>query len=196
MKLHTYHVLDCKKIYKNECSAMVSKKIQKRKSKHKNTRTISIEKCANPREPHGAYFCDHHSDTLLGMVVKKSTIPNAGYGLFATRAFKKEEIIDLYEGRVIKSKREGDELEKKNLATYFMESRNGDIIDSIETDSCYCRFANEPVLIKDINCYFDTKGPRVVCMRAYRDIEPGEELFAHYGDCYERKGYEMPQPEK
>lgn len=199
--------LNCKKINKKKCSAILSKKYQrKNNNSSSNTNnsatppttmassTIIIQKCEKNREPHGAYLCDACSSRMLGLVIKQSTIPGANYGLFATRNFKKGEFIDWYEGNVIKSKRQMDLLEKRGLATYFMESRNGDIIDSIATDSCFCRFANEAVFKKDFNCEFVNCGPREVGMVALRDIEASEdnhvELFVYYGSDYGRENYE------
>lgn len=110
-----------------------------------------------------------------------------GYGLFARRAFKKDEFVGEYVGKVRKCRRFSPELNGycMHLPSRFW-SFHYYVIDA-ESDGNEMRFANHsdeatmrPISLLDRNLLH-------VGLFAKRDIEPGEELTFNYGKDYWQK---------
>ena len=76
-----------------------------------------------------------HKDVPFGLPifeVKHSTIPNAGYGLFAINAFPAGEIVGLFHGEILhKSSKRKSKLSGKfpRESIYAMEREDGSIVD-------------------------------------------------------------------
>ncbi len=121
-----------------------------------------------------------------GTFVKKSTIPNAGNGLFAKRSFKKDDFIDFYLGEIIYDK---DKLKKDNRYLFFNEKGNFYIDGKFGNKVKYINHNNDVdlrncaykyYLLPDINILY----PIVVCIK---DVNEGEEFFCDYGRYYKIK---------
>lgn len=132
----------------------------------------------------------HQCTVGNGLRVKKSFIPDAGFGLFATRDFLKNEYITHYEGDLI-SRQEalarrsrGEDSHIKCL--HLM----GDCIDGIKGNSAVkgcggASLVNDARSQKGNNTRFETRNG-TIWLRATRDIAKGEELLASYGRTYWR----------
>lgn len=125
-----------------------------------------------------------------GLKVDTSLIKRAGFGLFATRDFRKNEYITHYEGEMI-SRQEalarrsrGEDSHIKCL--HLM----GDCIDGIKgkfaVKGCGgASLVNDARSQRGNNSRFETRNG-TIWLRATRDIAKGEELYASYGRTYWR----------
>ena len=123
-----------------------------------------------------------------GLRVGPSLIKLAGFGLFATREFIKNEYITHYEGEKI-SRQEallrrlrGEDSHIKCL--YLM----GDCIDGIKGKAVVkgcggASLANDARTQKENNTRYETRNG-TIWLRATRDIAKGEELLVSYGRAY------------
>ena len=119
------------------------------------------------------------------LVVKKSTIPGAGKGLFTLKFIAKGKKITEYKGKVSNWK-EVNHNDGMNAYIYYV-NKNHVIDGSTNTDNL-ARYINdakgcEPGERPKNNCYFVNEGIRVF-IEAKRDIEAGAELFVGYGKEY------------
>lgn len=113
--------------------------------------------------------------------IAKSTLDEAGYGLFADRDFKSDETIGFYLGEI-------RSLNSDTQSVYRIQIDDC-IIDGPgrPTNGKFMYYgmhmANDPSIKGQPNVHniaFHTKGE--VC--TLRDIRAGEELFVNYGDAY------------
>ena len=119
--------------------------------------------------------------------VKKSTLPNAGKGLFTDKFIKKGDIVCEYEGERItwaEAIRRND-LDKGGYV-YFINEKN--CIDAFEYKNTFGRYANDAAGLgrvpgKRNNSTYDVVKNRVY-IRATRNIEAGSEIFVSYGRSY------------
>ena len=119
-------------------------------------------------------YCARHLDEYLGLAIRPSTLPGGGLGLFATRFFKRGVTIDRYAG-VVRS--------HHSPGRYVMQTLSGRFIDAAQPNSCAIRFANDNTPAPaNVHCLEDWYGHVDAC--AKRPIQPGEELFLHYGSAY------------
>lgn len=121
------------------------------------------------------------------VIVKKSTLPKAGKGLFTDKDVKKDEIVCEYEGELIN----WDEAIKRNDKgkggyVYFINSKN--CIDAFDFKNSFGRYANDAAGVGRINgfrnnsTYFEKKNR--VFIKATRNIKAGSEIFVSYGRAY------------
>jgi hypothetical protein len=133
----------------------------------------------------------------VGLVVRLSTIPLAGRGLFTTRAFPAGSVVCVYTGEVLKTAvaialPDKAYLMRLGPQTYInaTEAEHGHVLARYIND---CR--NDALL----NVTF-VKLPEERCAHvvALRDIAAGEELFVSYGRWYWLKepGQRLPTPPK
>ena len=132
-----------------------------------------------PRMTVAGPVCTQHASEIYGVEVKDSNIENAGRGLFATRRFRKKEIIEEYKGTIVI-----DEPSEDVLLPYAITTKTDVIIDASETTSCLVRFINGVREEKDANVFFEDYGIDQVRIRTTRPIKKGEELYAYYGTEY------------
>jgi SET domain-containing protein len=136
----------------------------------------------------------HHAVRVVslgnGIECKPSTLPDdAGFGLFATRPFKKGSIITWYDGERI-SRNEALNRRKINKSSHI-KSLNylGDCIDGIKGESNMmigrggASLANDARSFVRNNCSYVTKNNNIY-LKAKRDLIEGEELFVSYGKSY------------
>ena len=118
------------------------------------------------------------------LVVKKSTIPGAGKGLFTRVSIPKDTRIVEYKGRITVWKEVANDSD--NGYIYSVNSKH--VIDAKRTLSALARYANDArglTRIKGItnNCDYINDGTRVY-ITSKRAIDAGEEILVSYGKEY------------
>ena len=122
------------------------------------------------------------------LAVKKSPIPGAGYGLFATRRFKKGEWITPYYGFVSKQPPQDTKY------SIYLPQRHA-YLDAPDSWNCAARFANDAEgsskLKKENNVtfaslYSKNGDERGIWLKAIRDVPKGAEILVSYGSGYWR----------
>src|SRR5215471_16286393 len=117
--------------------------------------------------------------------VKKSSLPNAGKGLFTIKPIKKGTRIIEYKGRVTTwSEVDHD----KGTNGYILYVKRNHVIDARPYKRAKGSFANDPRGIKKIkglvnNADYVEDGLRVY-IEARKDIPAGGEIFVDYGKDY------------
>jgi uncharacterized protein len=119
------------------------------------------------------------------LYVKKSTIPNAGKGLFTKKFIPKGTRIVEYKGRRSTWKEVKDE-DGKNGYIFYINRNN--VIDGLPYKSALARYANDArglVRIKGLtnNCDYEVEGTRAY-IESKKDIPAGSEIFVDYGKDY------------
>lgn len=134
-----------------------------------------------------------------GLEIKKSLIEGAGNGLFATRDFKKGEIITIYEGETI-NREKADELARKGLDSHIRSlCLLRTAIDGIKNPkeafgkggASFCNDASYQTDFQN-NSKFAVNvdrhtGKNTCFLKALKDIYEGDEVFASYGNDYWRR---------
>src|SRR4030095_15704964 len=121
---------------------------------------------------------EHH------LVVKRSSLPGAGKGLFTTKFIPKGTRIVEYKGRIVPWK----EVSHKDANRYVLYVNRSHVIDAEPYKKAMGRFANDArglVRIKGItnNSVYVKDGSRVF-ITANKNISPGSEIFVDYGREY------------
>ena len=123
-------------------------------------------------------------DSNGAVKINTSQIPNAGKGLFALVEFKRGDIVCEYEGEIVT----WAECEKRS-----QEGHEG-YADAYFTPWAFGRYANDARGVGRVeglknNAQYEIKrrdGVQKVFIVATRTIQPGQEVFVHYGDDYWR----------
>ena len=121
------------------------------------------------------------------LLVKKSSLPNAGKGLFVKRDVKKGERIVEYLGEIITEK-ELDKRAEKDIYGYAFYINRNRCIDAYYTPEALARYANDAsglVKVKGLSnnaCYEIWKNRGWIT--AEKDIKAGSEIFVSYGKEY------------
>ena len=123
------------------------------------------------------------------LIVKKSTIPSAGKGLFLKRDVKKGERIVEYLGEIIGWKECDIRAERDEGGYIFYVSRKK-CIDAFNTPEALARFANDAkglTKVKGINnnCQYEIY-KNSGWIAATKDINSGSEVLVSYGAEYWR----------
>ncbi|WP_126974253.1 SET domain-containing protein [Gynurincola endophyticus] len=119
------------------------------------------------------------------LVVKKSTLPGAGKGLFTKIFIPKGAFIVEYKGKV-SSWKEAEPKEGFNGYIYYI-TRNT-VIDAMGDPEAIARYANDAKGISKVkgisnNAAYHEEGKRVFIV-AKKDIPKGSEIFVDYGKEY------------
>jgi hypothetical protein len=119
------------------------------------------------------------------LVVKKSTIPGSGSGLFTKKFIPKGTRIVEYKGRISSWKDVKDEDGKNGYIFYV--NRNH-VINALPVRSALARYANDArglVRIKGLtnNCDYITDGKQAF-IESKKDIPAGAEILVDYGADY------------
>ena len=130
-------------------------------------------------EPVPSYY--HTSPYTLD--IRKSTITNAGLGVFTVKDIPAGAYIDMYTGDLL------------SIATslYYFQIDDGIGIDAGSYPRCYMAMLNDG--FEKNNCEFRVDDEtRQVSVWSIRDVMAGEELFVSYGDDYWIAFFEKPVP--
>ncbi|MGC1240406.1 MAG: SET domain-containing protein-lysine N-methyltransferase [Chryseosolibacter sp.] len=119
------------------------------------------------------------------LVVKKSTIPNSGKGLFTKKSIPKGTRIVEYKGRISSWKDVKDEDGKNGYIFYVTRNH---VINALPVKSALARYANDArgiVRIKGLtnNCDYITEGNQAF-IESKKDIPAGAEILVDYGGDY------------
>jgi hypothetical protein len=129
-------------------------------------------------------YCWNHLRSIHGLRIKKSTVPNAGFGLFADRRLSAGTDIDYTGDRVpLDSDSDG--------GVYFLKVGIRTAIDAARTDAGEGRWVNDPRgtdrRANSVFVLYTPPGrPRQASVRTLRPIEKGEEIMVKYGGSYWR----------
>ena len=135
-------------------------------------------------------------------LIKKSTIPNAGNGLFAAVKIKNGDVIGELGGRLVA---ENDRsLDNHYIASIpecaWAKTQPYKYLDSKEYGGHVSRINFAPSKINGIETHFQNAAIKQVCQHPYfifvglKDIEPGTEIWASYGPHYDYDPF-MKAPE-
>jgi SET domain-containing protein len=118
------------------------------------------------------------------LVVKKSTIPGSGKGLFTTVFIEKGSRIVEYKGRITTWKEV--EHNSDNMYLYTVNPRH--VIDAGRTKKALARYSNDArglTRVKGItnNCVYVNDGLRAF-IEAAKNIPAGAEILVDYGKAY------------
>jgi SET domain-containing protein len=135
-------------------------------------------------------------------VIKKSTIPNAGNGLFAAVRIKKGEVIGELGGRLVSDNDPagGNHYIAAIPECAWKETHPYKYIDSKDHGAHVSRINFAPSEINGIETNFQNATIKQICHHPYfvfialKDIEPGAEIWSSYGPNYEYDGF-MSAPE-
>ena len=123
----------------------------------------------------------------MALIVKKSQLPNAGKGLYTTKAIKKGEKVIEYKGEIIDWK----EYEKRVALDedgYLFFINKKKCIDAYHTPEHKARYANDAAglsVVKGLknNCKYEVFDDKCFIV-AEKNINPGEEIFVTYTKEY------------
>jgi SET domain-containing protein len=119
------------------------------------------------------------------LVVKKSTLPGSGKGLFTKKAIPKGTNITEYKGKIsnwVNANHAGGD------NPYIFYVNRNHVIDALKRLSSLARYANDGLGLSRIkgvtnNCKYVTKGKRVF-LHSTKDIAANAELLVDYGRDY------------
>lgn len=119
------------------------------------------------------------------LFVKKSTIPNAGKGLFTKKFIPKGSHIVEYKGK-ISSWKDVKHEDGKNAYIFYVNRNH--VINGEKAMKTFARYANDAKGLVKIKGLTNNSEYAVVGLKAYieskRDIPAGSEIFVDYGDEY------------
>lgn len=141
----------------------------------------------------------------MSLEIKKSRIPGAGKGLFATTLFKRGERVIEYTGEIItwaECKKRNETLDGVGAYYFYVSSRK--CVDAQNCLDSMARYANDAAGIARIpgirnNSRFEViKGKPYII--ASRNIKPGDEIFVGYGkeywDAMRENGFGLDKKQK
>jgi len=142
------------------------------------------DRCKNKVAKQGP-MCWVHGKTKQGLEIQKSTLANAGCGLYATREFDRGDEIGQYKGEVI-GKRELYQRYHNGDAPYVIKVQKNTYVDARKSTSCLGRYLNHKPprtanteFVKPVG-----RRPKHVNIVSTKRIRPGQELFVNYGKNY------------
>jgi uncharacterized protein len=135
-------------------------------------------------------------------VIKTSTIPNAGNGLFAVVHIRKGEVIGELGGRLLTEEEypEDNHYLAGILECAWEETRPYTYLDSKDFGGNVSRINFAPSKINGIETHFQNAEILRLCTHPYfvfvalQDIEPGAEIWSSYGPSYNYDGF-MREPD-
>lgn len=134
----------------------------------------------------GSKLTSKHSINADNVLIKKSTIPNAGLGVFALKRFKKNELLAEYTGKMLSVQEYESQPIPSPYIWMLMDTADIPIgyIDALDRKYAnWTRFVNCPRNLKEENVIAIQKMYKLFYY-AKRDIKPNEELLVWYGPDY------------
>lgn len=136
-------------------------------------------------------MCPQHARSVWGVEVRLSTIPNAGDGLFATRDFRRGDIVCSYPGRIM-AKGAFD----ANPSAYGVKLHDASVLDARRTSDGFGRYANAAQRAGQVNGQLISerkvmgrKGSgKKILLQATKPIAAGTEVLLRYGNEYNWAG--------
>lgn len=117
------------------------------------------------------------------ITIKKSSIPNAGKGVFATIDIPKGTTIGEYIGKIYTG-RDMENTSGDYLFSVRIKGKDIKIIDGKnKKESSWVRFVNSPLKFEDGNAHFYQYSKRIF-LKTKENIKKGDEILAYYGDDY------------
>lgn len=118
------------------------------------------------------------------LLVKTSTLPNAGYGLFTKISFKKGDLVTEYKGR----RRTWAQVEDDVDNGYIYHIDDDNVIDAKNNKNSFGRYANDAMGLQRVsginnNAEYCEEDNRVF-IRAKKNIPAGAEILVSYGRLY------------
>src|SRR6185312_1959687 len=119
----------------------------------------------------------------MALLVKTSTLPKAGKGLFTDKAIKKSAKVIEYKGEIIDWKEyEKRVLEDKDGYLFYINKNR--CIDAYSTPQHKARYANDAEGLSRVKGLKNNSEYEIFGDKCYivsdRDIEAGEEIFVSY----------------
>jgi len=132
----------------------------------------------------GTDVCHVHRKSL-GLRVGGSLIPNAGKGLFATKVFRKNEVIGFYAGKAITTQQKNERYGADSTVPYMIDGTTGMHIDSACLRSLMSIANGSPFKTRS-NAKFSTRpmGDGTVKVTATDRLNVGDEIIIFYGPLY------------
>jgi len=132
-------------------------------------------------------------------VIKQSTIPNAGNGLFAVVRIKKGEVIGELGGRLVSDDgyAQGNHYIASIPQCAWEKTHPYKYIDSKDYGGNVSRINFAPSEVNGIETNFQNAAIKQICEHPYfifialKDIEPGAEIWSSYGPDYEYDKFMM-----
>ncbi len=123
----------------------------------------------------------------MALIVKKSTLPNAGKGLFTSTPIKKGTRVIEYLGEIIDWKEYERRVEKDEDGYLFFINKKT-CIDAWNTPEHKARYANDAAGLSKVkgmknNCEYEIEGKQCFILST-KDIAAGEEIFVSYTKEY------------
>lgn len=123
----------------------------------------------------------------MALLVKTSTLPNSGKGLFTDKPIKKGKKIIEYKGEIIDWK-EYEERVKEDKDGYLFFINKKRCIDAFATPEFKARYANDAEGLSRVKGLKNNSSYEIFGDQCYivseRDIEAGEEIFVDYTKEY------------
>lgn len=110
-------------------------------------------------------------------IVKKSSLPNAGFGLYANQEFEKGDFVAEFLGEFLTM----EEAKQRTDRRYMFQYTKNIILDSKNID-CLAKYANssrKTTFQNNVTWIVDYRNKRVY-LKATRKIQINEEIFAPY----------------
>jgi len=127
-------------------------------------------------------YCGPHTKSEMGLSVRKSNIAKAGLGLFAERAFKKDEQICEYTGDKLTIAQYDKRYGEDAMGSYGLQLNDKYVIDAAKTTSGVARYACDfHGSRKRPNAEYVSDSGHVYIV-AIRNIKLGDEIYTDYGD--------------
>ena len=137
------------------------------------------------------YMCGVHS-AEKGLCISKSSLPDAGRGLFACKKYTYGEVIDVFFGIEYtnqtfdlwnKLERQVG-LESSNMPSWMYALRTekkdtGVYVPKVSTSS-FAMYANDPQQYSRVNAQYRTEKQQFPQLLATKIIHPGQEIFVRY----------------
>ena len=127
------------------------------------------------------------------LIVRVSTIPNSGYGLFTRRAYKEGDFIEEYTG-IVRNEQQKQARYPNDEGMYIAYVKKDMYIDACDPAlSSLARYANTAGTYNNAKLApVHRRGERSkLNMRATRDIQAGEEILIPYGNSFKQGQYTL-----